>query len=110
MDKLTVIIADDTRRRECDASCGEDWSSLDILTLACQRIRERFGDSVQLEYLDLTRATTNRQAVEWGKKLREKNLAVPLLIINGKSRISGRFDIHQLLDAIEVEIEIRALS
>ena len=110
MDKLTVIIADDTRKRECDAACGEDWSSPDTFTLACQRIKERFGDSVHMEYLDLTRATADRQALEWSKKLREKNLSVPLLIINGEPRISGQFNIHQLLDAIEAEVEIGALS
>lgn len=102
------MIIDVTGKRECDASCGEDWSSPDTITLASQRIKERFGDEIQLEYLNLTKATTDRQTSKWRQAI--KNLSVPVLLINGEPRIAGQFSIRQLLDAIEAEIEIGALS
>jgi len=94
--------------KECDASCGEDWSSIDTVEIARQRVKERFGDEIRLEYLDLTKATTDQQASKWRKHIR--NLSVPVLLINGEPRIAGQFSIRQLLDAIEAEIEIGALS
>ena len=110
MAKITVIIADDTRKRECDISCGEDWSSTDTITLARWQIKERFGTGIKLEYRDLGRTSDERQVLEWNKKIKEENLSVPLLLINNNLRISGQFDIRQLMNAIETEIEIGVLS
>ncbi len=45
-------------------------------------------------------------ALEWKEIIKNKNLSLPLLLVNGQPRVSGEFDIRQLLDAIEVEIEI----
>ncbi len=105
-----ITILGGSSREECDASCGEDWSSPEVIALARQRIKNGFGDKVRLEYLDLSKATVNRQTLEWSQVIRSKNLAVPLLLINGEPRISGQFDIRQLLDAIEAEMEIGAHS
>ncbi len=109
-DVIQITILGDSSREECDASCGEDWSSPEVITLARQRIKDGFGDKVRLEYLELSKVTANRQVLEWSQVIRSKNLAVPLLLINGEPRISGQFDIRQLLDAIEAEIEIGAHS
>jgi len=109
-DVIQITILDNSSREECDASCGEDWSSPEVIALARQRIKDGFGDKIRLEYLDLARAITNRQVLEWSQVIRSKNLAVPLLLINGEPRISGQFDIRQLLDVIEAEIEIGAHS
>ncbi len=77
------------------------------MTLSRQRIGERFGDKIQLEYLDLSKTKTDPRTSEWCRVIKSKNLSVPLLLINGAPRISGQFDIRQLLDAIEAEMEIR---
>jgi len=31
---------------------------------------------------------------------------VPLLLVNGRLRIAGQFDVRQIVDAIEAEMEI----
>jgi len=103
---IQIIILDDSNGEQCDTSCGIDWSSAEAITLARQRIKDRFGDKIQLEYLDLSKATANHDALEWNKIIKEKNLPLPLLLINGQTRISGLFDIRQLLDVIEAEMEI----
>ena len=105
---IQISIMDDNSQGKCDAGCGEDWSSPETLALAEQRIKDRFGDKIQLQYLDLSQTMPNHEALEWNEVIKNKNLSLPLLLINGQPRISGLFDIRQLLDTIEVEIEMGA--
>ena len=109
-DTIRITILDDTRKQECEAACGEDWSLPETLALANQRIKDRFGEKAQLEYLDLPGAKANQKTLEWKRLIKNKNLSLPLLLVNGELRISGRFDIRQLLDAVEADIEIGARS
>jgi len=106
-DILKITIVDDSEAERCEAECGEDWSSAETLALAKQRIEERFGGEVQLEYIDLSKAVTDRRALELRQKIREEKTPVPLLVIDDKPRVFGRFDIRILLDTIEVELETR---
>ncbi len=103
---IQITIVDDSRNELCEAECGLDWSSAEVLTLAGQRIEGRFDEKIELEYLDLAKATDNRHTLELSQEIKEKNLLLPLLTINGQLRISGIFDVRQLLDAIEAEMEI----
>ncbi len=105
---IQITIVDDSTGEKCDAYCGVDWSSAEAIALASQRIKDRFGDKIQLEYLDLSKPMTNHRALELNQEVRNKNLSLPLLLINGEPRISGQFDIRQLLDAIDAEMEIKS--
>jgi len=98
---------DDSKAEKCEAHCGIDWSSKEAITLINQRIKERFGGRVKLEYLDLSKPRTGR-ALELNQLVKDENLPLPLLVINGQPRISGQFDIRHLLDAIDAEMEIGA--
>lgn len=101
---IQIVIVDDSKGRKCDTNCGVDWSSVGAITLAKQRIKDRFGDRVWLEYIDLFKPLSDR-ALELSQKI--KDLPLPLLVINGVPRISGQFDIRLLLDAIDAEIETK---
>ncbi|MFC1940286.1 hypothetical protein ACFLXO_06355 [Chloroflexota bacterium] len=105
---IQITIIDDRRRRECDADCGTDWSSAEAIALAGQQIEDRFGAKIKLSYLDLSQPTAEPYAQERSREIENKNLPLPLLLINGQPRISGHFDIRQLLDAIEAEMEMGA--
>ena len=105
---IQVTIVDDSKSEKCDAHCGVDWSAVEAITLASQRIKDRFGDKIQLEYLDLSKPMIDRPALELNQAIRNKNLSLPLLLINGEPRISGEFDIRRLLDVIDTEIEIKS--
>ncbi len=105
---VQVTIVDDSKGEKCDAHCGVDWSSVEAITLASQRIKDRFGDKIQLEYLDLSKPIANRHALELFQGTKNNELSLPLLLINGKLRISGQFDIRLLLDAIDAELEIKS--
>jgi len=104
---IEIIIADDSHGKKCDIGCGLDWSSAEVITLADRRIKERFGDKLKLEYIDLSESPDNPDALELSRIIKNKNLALPLLLINGEPKISGPFDIRLLLEAIETEIEIK---
>lgn len=104
--EIKVTIINDLARQDCDASCGTDWSSKDSMELAREQIKNRFGDSVQLTYLDLAGTKEDDSLIDWGDKIIDENLSVPLLILNGRLRITGNFDIRQMLDVIEAELEM----
>lgn len=104
--KITII--DDSSLKKCNGDCGVDWSSAEATSLARQRIAERFGDKIKLVFHDLTQTTADAEALEWKETIKDKDLSVPLLLVNGKIRISGLFDIRQLMDTIEIEMEISA--
>ena len=103
---IQITILDDSKGEKCDAHCGVDWSSAETIALASQRIKDRFSNRIELQYLDLAKPMTTRQALKLKRQIRNKNLALPLLIINGEPRISGQFDIRLLLDAFDAEIKI----
>ena len=105
-DAIEITILNNKRHQECDAGCGPDWSSPETIALAKLRIKDRFGDKIRLAYLDLSE--TSRDTSAWNREIEEKNLSLPLLLLNGKLRLSGQFDIRQLLDAVEAEMEIKA--
>ena len=105
---IRAIIVDDSQSDKCDARCGEDWASTQVIALASQRIKQRFGNEIRLEYLDMAKPLTTRQALKLKRQAKHENLTLPLLVINGEPRISGQFDIRQLLDAIDAELEIKS--
>ena len=103
---IQIIIADDSKVRRCDADCGVDWSSPEVTNLAEQQVEARFGNRVELEYLDLSKPSNVQRALELQQMVGDEDLLLPLLLINGKPRISGQFDFRMLLDAIDAEVEI----
>ena len=103
---VEISIIDESSRRDCDAGCGTDWSSPDAVALAARRIKDRFGVEARLQYSDLSRDSADRQAREWQQAIRERDLPVPLLLINGRLRVAGQFDVRQIVDAVEAEMEI----
>ncbi|MAE10555.1 MAG: hypothetical protein CL876_01310 [Dehalococcoidales bacterium] len=103
---LYITIMDDSNDEECEAGCGTDWSSREALDLAHRRIRDRFGGDIRLEYLDLSGGALNNQMLQWKEEIKAGKLALPLLVLNGRLRLAGMFDVRQLMDTIEVEREI----
>ena len=94
------------RINECGVGCGESWDSEEAIDLARQRVKNRFGERIRLEYHDLSKFGVASLSLKLQKKIEDETLSLPLLVINGEAKISGQFDIRLLLDAIEAEIEI----
>ena len=103
---IQVTLIDSSRGEKCEGRCGLDWSSAETIALARQRIKDRFGDRVQLEYLDLADPEAEHHPLAAHPQVRTEDLPLPVLMIDDKLRISGQFDIRQLLDTIDAEMEI----
>ena len=103
---INITILGDNSQGECDARCGIDWTSPESVPFAVERIKERFGEDIPLEYINMDENKTGQLVNEWFETAKSKNLSLPLLLLNGQLRISGQFDIRQLLDVIEIEREV----
>ncbi len=69
-----------------------------------RRVKERFGEKVDLELVDLS--ISNQRSVSLKKRISTENAHLPSLLVDNVIRIPGEFDVRQMLDAIEVEQEI----
>ncbi len=105
-DNVQITIVGGSYQDECDATCGTDWSSAEALAIANKRIVDRFGDRLKLVYVDMSKDAANHDTQQWMDIIKDQKLSLPLLLVNGQLRISGQFDIRQLLDVIEVELEL----
>ncbi len=105
--RISAIVLDDPARPSCEARCGLDLSSAEALASTAEALRRRFGSRVELQYRALDAAGA---AAPPGisRRLAAGELALPLLLINGRPRISGYFDLHALQEVIQAEIEMAA--
>lgn len=104
---IRVIILDDPGRPPCEARCGLDLSSAGVRGSVAEALRHRFGSQVEMRYAALGDAGADApDGVREG--LARGDLILPLLLLNGQPRISGYFDLHSLLEAIQAEIEMAA--
>jgi len=95
-EKLNVKIIGNRHDTLCQAECGSDWSRSDVQAQMKTYLREKFGDQIILDYSDIE---------DNGQKLKGEN-KFPLLMINGHIRLSGPFDMRQLLDIVETQLEL----
>jgi hypothetical protein len=104
---IKVTILNDTRTFQfrCEMACGEDWSSADARDNAAKSIKERFGSRAKLEYIDLAK-TRRKNAPELKDLVKSAELVLPALLIDGRPRITGSFDLRQMLDMIDAEKEL----
>jgi hypothetical protein len=103
--KLRIIIADTCNSQVCAGNCGGDWSLPEALNTARQRISQRFGNQVELEYIDLLKVDDSEDI----RKIREavKDMPMPVLLADDRPRIAGTFDMRQLIDVIEACLEVK---
>ena len=85
------------KEESCNALCGTDWSLSENIALARDRVRERFGARAEVSFIDVARR---------GPPVGLENVPLPALLINGQPRITGRFDIRRLMDAVEAGLEM----
>lgn len=76
--------------------CGSDWSQADVQSQMKTILQKKFGDQIIIDYYDIQNS---------GQQLKE-NDKFPLLMINNQIRLSGPFDMRQLVDIIETQLEL----
>jgi len=105
--KIRVTVVDEAANPKCDARCGLDFSSPETLKTTTEVLRKLFGSRVKIEHASLATIEAGSLS-EIAERVRCGELSLPLLLINGKVRISGYFDLHSLQEAIQAEIEMAA--
>ena len=103
---LRVVIVNNTGSIHCQVGCGWDWSQPEHLKLAEERLRDRYGAEVQVDYIDLLHSGGLPPADCQTEETEEEVTRFPRLLINGKMKIAGDFDMRMLLDAVEVVAEM----
>ena len=104
---LTVAIVDDSRGEKCEGQCGVDWTLDESRAAARQALGARFGERIELEFLDLSQHLSRPKPPGLLERIQAEGLSLPLLAIEGEPRISGYFDIRMMSDAVEAELEFR---
>jgi len=92
--RLTVI--GNSRAPACDANCGVDWSRPEAIAHARQALKERFGDRVQIRYISEDPAA----------KPERMSYPYPRLTVDGEIRLARQFDLRQMLDVAETQLEM----
>jgi hypothetical protein len=103
---LRVVIVNNTGSIHCQVGCGWDWSQPEHLKLAEECLLDRYGAEVQVEYIDLIHSGGLPPAGCQTEETEEEETRFPRLLINGKMKIAGDFDMRMLLDAVEVVAEM----
>ena len=103
---VQITVLDDAKAAKCEAHCGLEFSSPQAVEQVTELLRKLYGETVQLEYLDLAKALDSRLYPEIVERIRAESLPLPLLLINGNLRVSGYFDIHLLQSVIQAEFEM----
>ena len=105
--RTLVTVVDDAASPKCEARCGLDFSSPETFKSTAEVLRKLFGSRVKLEYATLD-AIRSGLLAEVADRVKSGDLVLPLLLINGKPRVSGYFDLHLLQEVIQAEIEMAA--
>ena len=103
---IKVTVVDDSRAEKCEGRCGLDFSSGETFQSTSALLNQLFAGQVELEYLDLAEPSVSGSHPDVVERVRSEDLSLPSLLLNGKPRISGYFDIHLLQRVIQTEMEI----
>ena len=105
--RILVTVVDEAASPKCEARCGLDLSSPETLKSTTDVVRKLFGNRVKIQHISLAAIETGALS-EIAGRVKSGDLVLPLLLINGKPRISGYFDLHSLQEVIQAEIEMAA--
>ena len=61
---INIAIVNNSQGERCNVRCGADWASAQDIALASQRIKERFGENIKLEYFDIAKSTAKYPPVK----------------------------------------------
>ncbi|MFQ5825874.1 MAG: hypothetical protein ACE5IA_00825 [Dehalococcoidia bacterium] len=90
----------------CLEGCGADWCSPEVQQEAEERLRQLHGGEVSIEFFNLEDPGMRAWNPKVVARIQDEGLLLPLLMINGEVRITGHFDIRQLVDAVEAQKEL----
>lgn len=103
---IRVTILDNSRVNKCEGRCGLDLSAPGRIQSLADLLKKLYGENVCLDYYDLGDSSVENSRLQVPEEARAATSNLPLLLVNGKPRISGYFDLRQIQDVIQAEIEM----
>lgn len=102
---MRVVVIDDSQKCACEGRCGVDWHTVEARGSLASTIRAKFGDAIELSFLDISSGHNVVSAEVLPALLLDKQ-PLPLLLIDGQVRIEGYFDNRMVCDVIEANMEM----
>ncbi|MDP2719172.1 MAG: hypothetical protein Q8P44_04980 [Dehalococcoidia bacterium] len=99
--QVTILI--NSANPWCESDCAINWSKGEEQTAAISRAKQRFGDDVLLEFIDVADNPDLPRVILLARGTATREMPFSTLMINGETRISGPFDTRMLMDMIETE-------
>ncbi len=93
--------------KPCLEGCGTNWLEEGNQHLAKESLKRCFGEKVAVNFYDLAQTATQQRFADIIHMAEEQSLCFPLLVVNGKVRISGFFDQRMLLDMLDAEEDLQ---
>lgn len=93
--------------KPCLESCGMNWLEKENQHLAEESLKHRFGEKAVVGFYNLAESATRQRFADIIHMAQEQSLCFPLLVVNGKVRISGFFDQRMLLDMLDAEEDLQ---
>lgn len=101
-----MTIIDDSRVSRCEGRCGLDLSAPERIRSIADLLKKIYGDAVRLDYYDVCGSSAEGSRLPLPEEVVAGTWSLPLLLVNGKLRISGYFDLRLMQDVIQAEIEM----
>lgn len=69
-------------------------------------LKLRYGDAVEVTYIDLTEPANQEQFAELMGLVEERNLGYPLVTVNGQIRLVGSAHYYHILPMVEEALAV----
>ncbi|MDP2952944.1 MAG: DUF1462 family protein [Chloroflexota bacterium] len=96
-----VVIFADSQVKRCPG-CGIECGVGEPADLVTQRLQDRFGQGVEIEYVDLSDPGARVQHEKEVRQIEEQELFLPVVAIEGVFRLAGSLEYRRIAEAIEV--------
>jgi len=99
---IRVTIFDNAGETQC-TGCYRISRSLEEIAVVIQNLRRKYGDEVEVEYIDLAESPESSDVME---QIRAQNLPSPVVAINGVLRLAGSVEYREIMEVIETLKEV----
>lgn len=103
---LHVTVYYEIHPPQAGACCGASPSSGELAEHVVEHLNQRYGDNVELEFLDLSDAQVRLRNHELAKRIGEGEALLPLITVEGVPRLWGAADFWSIVKAIDTHREV----
>lgn len=103
---LQVKVYYETHQLQPGPCCGVQPSPTEMAEQVAEHMNRRYGNSVELEFLDLSDAEVRRRNRELVELIEQGQALLPLITVAGIPRLWGAADFWAIVKAVETHREV----